>query len=461
MLAAVLHEFQTITKRRLTTALFFGLLLASQNASALPLVTERSLPNVVIILTDDMGYGDIGANSATVIKTPYIDRLAKNGLNFTHFYASANVCTPSRAGLMTGRYAIRMGLAKGVLSAESSSGLPDNEETIAELARRAGLSTSLIGKWHLGAFPKYHPMNHGWQEFFGTPYSNDMPDFALFRGLEKVEQPVDQSLLTERYTNAATNFIARNSQQPFLLMISHNMPHIPLYASKPFQGVSAAGRYGDVIEELDASVGRIIDELKTHGILGNTLILFTSDNGPFFEGSVSALKGGKGNGWDGGYRVPAVISWPVTLKQARVIDTISSNLDILPTLADIWGLEPHTKALDGRSLLGVMLGASKSAHDYLYYFNNEQVIGVRNQRWKLLTHVYYRRSLGAFEKFDRLDGFRGSYDMLFDMNGSGSEQYSLAGRQPVILQQMKSQLELGRQYFQPMMQQAADITFPK
>ena len=192
----MLRVVQTITKRRLIAALFFSLLLAPPNALAEP-SADQSTPNVVIILTDDMGYGDIGANGATLIKTPNIDRLAKAGLNFTDFYASANVCTPSRAGLMTGRYAIRMGLAKGVLSAESGAGLPDTEETIAELATRAGLRTSLIGKWHLGSFPNHHPMKHGWAEFYGTPHSNDMPDFALFQGHKKIEQPVIQSSLTE------------------------------------------------------------------------------------------------------------------------------------------------------------------------------------------------------------------------------------------------------------------------
>ncbi len=453
----MLRALQTFRKRRFITALFFALLLLPLKLSAV----ENSSPNVVIVLTDDMGYGDIGANGATLIKTPNIDKLAKSGLNFTNFYASANVCTPSRAGLMTGRYALRMGLAKGVLSAESSGGLPVTEETIGELAQRAGVRTSLIGKWHLGSFPDHHPMNHGWQEFFGTPHSNDMPDFALFSGRKKVEQPVDQSSLTERYTKQATEFISRNAQQPFLLMVSHNMPHIPLYASKHFQGRSAAGTYGDVIEELDASVGRVIDELRTQGILENTLVIFTSDNGPFFEGSVSGLKGGKGNGWDGGYRVPAVVSWPAKLKQARVVNTIASNLDILPTLAAIWEIKPLAKDMDGRSLLGVIGGADQSAHDLLYYFNNEQVIGVRNQRWKLLTHVYYRRSLGAFEKFDQLDGFSGSYDMLFDMSSAGGEQYSVANQQPAALEKLKSQLMLARQRFAPMMLQAPDATFPK
>ncbi|MFK7733026.1 MAG: sulfatase-like hydrolase/transferase [Pseudomonadales bacterium] len=456
-----MSAFQTVAKRRLTTALFFVLLQPAQILFAKSIDDADALPNVVIILTDDMGYGDIGVNSQTPIKTPHIDHLANNGLNFTQFYASANVCTPSRAGLMTGRYAIRMGLAKGVLSAESNGGMPNNEETIAELAKRAGLSTSLIGKWHLGSFPDHHPLNHGWEEFFGTPHSNDMPDFALFRGLKKIEQPVKQSLLTERYTEEAIGFIARNSRQPFLLMVSHNMPHIPLYASKAFQGRSAAGTYGDVIEELDASVGRIIDELSAQGILENTLVLFTSDNGPFFEGSVGGLKGGKGNGWDGGYRVPAVISWPAKLKQSRSVETISSNLDILPTLAEVLRVKPRANDLDGRSLLSVMHGANKSAHDFLYYFNNEEIIGVRNQHWKLLTHVYYRRSLGAFEKFDQLDGFNGSYDMLFDMSSTHGEQYSVADRQPAARKRLKSQLDLSRQRFQPMMLQAPDVTFPK
>ncbi len=454
---------KTIEKRRLNTALFFVLVFQMHNSLALPLssLPHNELPNVVIILTDDMGYGDIGVNGATLISTPHIDQLANSGLNFTQFYASANVCTPSRAGLMTGRYAIRMGLAKGVLSAKSSGGLPEAEETIAEIAKRAGLATSLIGKWHLGSFPAHHPMNHGWDEFFGTPHSNDMPEFALFDAREKIEQPVDQARLTQRYTDKAVEFITANAKRPFLLMLSHNMPHIPLYASKPFRGKSAAGIYGDVIEELDAGVGRVIDALKKQGVFDNTLVFFTSDNGPFFEGSVSTLKGGKGNGWDGGYRVPAVLSWPNKVNQPRIVDAISSNLDLLPTLADILGIEAVAEEIDGRSLADLIAGANSSSHKYLYYFNNEQLIGVRNQNWKLLTHVYYRRSLGAFEKFDQLDGFNSSYNMLFDMREDGNERYSVADRQPDALQDLKTQLQLGRQKFRPMMRQAPDKTFPE
>ena len=421
----------------------------------------KSLPNIVIFLADDMGYGDIGVNGNTIIKTPHIDGLAERGLNFSQFYASANVCTPSRAGLMTGRYAIRSGLAEGVLSANSEQGLPNAEETIAELAQRAGLQTGLIGKWHLGGFPTHHPHRHGWQTFFGVPHSNDMANFALFDGQREVERPVQQSSLTQRYTERAVRFINDNADQPFLLMVSHTMPHIPLYASDPFRGRSDAGLYGDVIEELDASVGSIVQALKARGLLSNTLIVFTSDNGPFFEGSVAGLKGGKGNGWEGGFRVPGVISWPDKISKARRIDSMASNLDLLPTLANILNVEPIAKVIDGKSLLPVFSGAKHGAHKYLYYFNNEGLIGLRDKRWKYLTHVYYRKSLGAFEKFHKLDGFDAGYDMLFAMNGGGHEQYSLADRKPVTLKRFKKELAKAREKFEALMIQKPDATFPE
>ncbi len=451
-------------QRRSNTALFFALTCA---LLCLPGMSfgDSSTPNIIIILTDDMGYGDISANGNTPIRTPNIDRLAAHGVNFSSFYASANVCTPSRAGLLTGRYAIRSGLAAGVLSAESKGGLPQSEQTIAELAKRAGLQTALIGKWHLGAFPDHHPMKHGWDTFYGTPHSNDMANFALFDGNEQIENPVEQSTLTQRYTSKAMDFIDDNAKRPFLLMLSHNMPHIPLYASKRFRGQSHAGTYGDVIEELDDGVGRIVKQLQGLRLLRNTLIIFTSDNGPFFEGSVANLKGGKGNGWDGGYRVPGVISWPKEIARGRTTDALASHLDILPTLADILQQQPMAETVDGNSLLPLLRGEKQKTKTPFYYFNNEEIIGIRNQHWKLLTHVYYRRSLGAFEKFDDLDGFNGGYDMLFDMRSNGiggsSEQYSLADRHPKVLEKLKAELHTARKTFKPLMRKEADKTFPE
>ena len=313
-------------------------------------------PNVVIILADDLGYGDIGAYGATRIRTPHIDGLAQDGLMFRNGYASANVCSPSRAGLMTGRYAIRSGLAWKVVEANDVRGLPVAEETLGDLARRAGLRTMFIGKWHLGGFPDYVPLEHGFDEFFGVPHSNDMPKFALYRGVDKIEEPVEQATLTRRYTDEALQFIRDNSDRPFLLFLSHTFPHIPLYASEAFHGRSKAGLYGDTVEELDWSTGEVLAELERLGIRDNTIVIFTSDNGPFFEGGTAGLKGGKGTTWEAGYRVPTIVSWPDGLDVAGETDAIVMNIDVLPTVADALGLAPAAAILDGRSWMPLFPG---------------------------------------------------------------------------------------------------------
>lgn len=418
-------------------------------------------PNIVIILTDDMGYGDIGAYGNSLIRTPHIDALANRGLLLTNGYASANVCSPSRAGLLTGRYAIRSGLAWKVVEAGDPRGLPQNEETIAELAKRAGYVTGMIGKWHLGSFPEYSPLRHGFDYFYGVPRSNDMPDFALYEGREKIEEPVQQRTLTRRYTKAATTFVNDHVDDPFLLYIAHTSPHIPLYASEGFAGTSNAGVYGDVVEELDWSTGEIVAALERNGLLDNTLIVFTSDNGPFFEGSTAGLKGGKGNTWEGGYRVPFILSWPAVVKESRTVEAIATNIDILPTIADILDLQPSAEVIDGYSLRPLFDGDDKLRQRYVYYFNNEAVVGLRDQNWKYLTHTYYTGNIGAFEKFDQLPGFESSYDMLFDARGVNGESYSLADRNPEAVARMKRQLARARKEFDAIRTRPPEATYPR
>ncbi|MGI9285567.1 MAG: sulfatase family protein [Pseudomonadales bacterium] len=449
-------------KRLRILALLFTLLIAAcAFGNARIDNVQDSSPNIVIILADDMGFGDIGANGATKIKTPNIDAIAAAGVNLTQFHASANICTPSRAGLMTGRYPIRTGLGYDVVRASDKHGLPVEEETLADLAKRAGYTTMLIGKWHLGEFPQHLPLKHGFDFFYGVPHSNDMPNFALYRSEKKIEQPVDQASLTARYTKEAVQFIRKYSQQSFLLFVSHTMPHIPLYTSEQFAGQSDAGLYGDVIEELDASVGTIVKALRDQGLYENTLIIVTSDNGPFFEGGVAGLKGGKGSGWEGAYRVPLVASWPQGLSARGSLAAMTMNIDILPTVADVLGVVPDGNPVDGRSLLPMFRGERESTHQYLYFFNNEELIGLRTQRWKFLTHTYYRRSLGAFEKFDQLDGFQSSYDLLFEAGPAGGEQYSYANRYPKIVTQMKAELATARARFAPFRTRPPDKTFPE
>ncbi|GAC18681.1 sulfatase family protein [Paraglaciecola arctica] len=437
------------------------LVSCENDSSVTSKITSAVPPNIVIILADDMGFGDLSINGSGKIKTPAIDQLARTGFNFTQFYASANICSPSRAGLMTGRYPIRTSLGYNVITAGDTHGLPKTEDTLAELALRADYRTMLIGKWHLGRFPEHAPMKHGFETFYGVPHSNDMANFALYSGDNIVEQPVEQSTLTLRYTEKSVSFIDANAKHPFLLFVSHTMPHIPLYASEDFAGKSDAGVYGDVVEELDYSTGKIVAALKRNGIFDNSIIIITSDNGPFFEGATAGLKGGKGSTYEGAYRVPLIISWPAGIANPAVTDAIAMNIDILPTIAEAIESKPAASIIDGRSLLPLLRGAEKSPHEYLYYFNNEDVVGIRNQQWKYLTHTYYRRSIGALEKFDQLDGFKTSYDLLFAANNSGGEEYSMAARQPEIVALLKAEISRARAEFDVHRTRPKDKTFPE
>ena len=437
------------------------LLLVSACAQNAATADAEAPPNVIIILADDLGYGDIGAYGASRIRTPNIDELAKRGLLFTQGYASANVCSPSRAGLMTGRYAIRSGLAWKVVTAAATHGLPDEEETLAELVKRRNYSTMFVGKWHLGNFPAYSPLDHGFDSFFGVPHSNDMPNFALYENRELTEQPVEQATLTRRYTQKAVEFIEQNTDKPFLLFLSHTFPHIPLFASEAFRGRSAAGLYGDTVEELDWSTGEIMATLQKHGIADNTLIIFTSDNGPFFEGSTAGLKGAKGSSWEGGYRVPVIATWPSVIRGGRTTNAMMMNIDILPTLAEILQLTPMASKVDGASLRSVFAGADESPHEFLYFFNNERIVGVRSRDWKLVTHAYYTGSLGSFEKFDQLPGFESAYEILLDAKGVDGEAYSYADRYPDVLQSHKDALEQARTEYRELRTRDLETTYPE
>ena len=452
------------TSAPVKTVLLLFLLLAPAAAAK---VETASSPNIIIILTDDMGYGDIGAYGNTLIRTPHIDAIAQRGVLLTNGYASANVCTPSRAGLLTGRYAIRSGLAWKVVAAHDQRSLPTGEETIAELVKRAAYRTAMVGKWHLGALPASSPLQHGFDYFLGVPHSNDMPDFSLYEGDKLIERHVDQRSLTHRYTEAATAFISASAGSPFLLYVAHTFPHIPLYASQAFAGKSLAGAYGDVVEEIDWSTGEIVAELRRNDLLHNTLIIFTSDNGPFFEGSTSGLKGGKGNAWEGGYRVPFIVSWPAAIAGGRTLDTLAINIDILPTIAQVVDRNPRAEIIDGRSLLPPLIkpdtDADADADDnnrYFYYFNNEAIVGLRDKTWKFMTHAYYTGSIGSFEKFDQLPGFESPYDLLFHAKALSGESYSVADRKPETVARFKRELQHRRKEFDFLRTRPPEKTYP-
>jgi uncharacterized sulfatase len=382
---------------------------------------------------------------ALVISAPGAPTASKS------FYSSSNVCTPSRAGILTGRFAIRAGLAWKVLFPNDGRGLSAEEITIPSLLKRAGYQTAAIGKWHLGDQPEFHPFRHGFDRFFGVEYSNDMLPFALFDGEEEIEQPVDQSTLTARYTAYAVDFIKQNADSPFFLYLPHTFPHIPLHVSDRFAGRSAAGLYGDVVEEMDWRTGQIIETLRELGILDDTLVIFTSDNGPWFEGSSGPARGRKGSTWSGGYRVPLIASWPNRIPAATVSGEMGMNIDLLPTIAEAAQIEPpEDHRLDGRSLLPVLSGTAETGHEYLYFFSNEDIVAIRDRRWKLVTYSYYRDLFVALDRIGPEYGHPGPYFLLFDMEDPEPERYSLARDNPEVVERLYAEMKRAQAAFEAM-----------
>ncbi len=390
----------------------------------------RRLPNIVLILTDDQGYADVGCYGAQGFATPHLDEMAAGGVRFTDFYA-APVCSPSRAGLLTGCYPPRVGISR-VLVPNSAIGLNPDEITIAGLLRERGYATACIGKWHLGDAPEFLPTRHGFDEYYGIPYSNDMTltrriefaeDAVLRSGVTKeqissgiaanylvplvrderiIEFPADQTTLTKRYTEEAIRFISRNQSRPFFLFLSHTMPHVPLAVSPRFRGRSERGMYGDVIEELDWSVGELLRELARHGLDDDTLVVFASDNGPWHRagedgGSAEPLRGGKASGYEGGFRVPCIARWTGRIPAGTVCSQVAALMDLLPTIAGLVGATlPGDRVVDGRDIWPLMSAApeARSPHEAFYYYRRERLAAVRSGDWKL------HRQDGGVELYD-------------------------------------------------------------
>jgi len=411
-------------------------------------------PNLVIIFADDLGYGDLGVYGHPTIRTPSLDQMAQEGMRFTQFYVAASVCTPSRAALMTGRYPVRTGLVEGILPGRvlfpsDRVGLPREEVTIAEVLKQRDYATMAIGKWHLGHLPEYLPTSQGFDGYFGLPYSNDMDyitardgkpgywNVPLIRDTLIIERPAEQTTLTKRYTEEAIRFIRENTGRPFFLYLAHTMPHVPLFASTGFAGTSTRGLYGDVVEEIDWSVGEVLKALRETGIAENTLVIFTSDNGPWLVqgingGSAGLLREGKGTTWEGGMREPMIAWWPGTIPSGVTSHEIISSLDLLPTAAALAGVSPPDRELDGFNILPLLKGEAQSLRDFFVFYRGDRVYAARLGPWKahFITQTAYP------------DGLPVPHDppVLYQLDQDPSERFDIASKHPEIIEEIKTHL---------------------
>lgn len=386
-------------------------------------------PNIVYIFADDLGYGDLSCYVAKDINTPNIDQIAKQGIKFTEFYSASSVCSPSRAALLTGRYPQRMGI-NTVFFPESFTGIPDTEITIPEILKEKGYATGIVGKWHLGHHYQYLPLQQGFDEYFGIPYSNDMESVVYMRGNEVESYKVKQQYITKTYTKEAQKFITKNKDNSFFLYIAHSMPHVPLYASEEFIGTSKRGLYGDVVQELDWSVGQILKSLREHGILENTLIVFSSDNGPWLAmkedgGSAGDLREGKTFTFDGGMKVPTVAMWKNRIPQGIINTEVASQMDWFPTIANITGSSiPKGLVIDGLDISKVLTDKGNRKNSDLLFLDGKQLQGYRSGQWKV--KLPYKGFRG-----NKWKQFVKAHDtLLFNLNTDPGEKNNLFEKYP-------------------------------
>lgn len=433
-------------------------------------------PNIILIFMDDMGYGDPTSYGGTGYSMPHLDRLAAEGMRFTNFYAAQAVCSASRAGILTGCYPNRLGIT-GALFPNSPIGLNASEETMAEVLKKRNYGTAIIGKWHLGDSEEFLPLQHGFDEFFGLPYSNDMwlydydgkpgdpsswrgkvPPLPLMEGnetIEHVRNMDDQDQLTVRYTERAVDYIKAHKETPFFLYFAHTMPHVPLAVSDKFRGKSQQGLYGDVMMEIDWSVGQIMKALKDNGLDSNTLVVFTSDNGPWLNfgnhgGSAGGLREGKQTAWEGGQRVPAIMRWPGVVPKGSVNNQLASTIDLLPTFASITGSPLPDKKIDGVDITSLLKGgdgASPREH-LLYYYNRNSLQAVRKGPWKLVLPHSYSTYEGELPGRDGLYGNRHteSTDLaLYNLRRDPGERYDVKEQHPEIIEDLIVLVEQARE----------------
>ena len=431
-------------------------------AASLPLAAAapRPQPNLIIILADDLGYGDLGCYGHPSIRTPNLDRMAAEGMRFTDFYAAAEVCTPSRAALLTGRYPIRSGMCHDryrVLRRVSAGGLPAPEITLAEGLKTRGYATACVGKWHLGNYandPAHHPRRHGFDFYLGLPHSNDMnptPDAPkgaparldqraewwaapLYRNEQLIECPADQTTLTRRYTAEAVQFIRAHKTSPFFLYLPHSFPHVPLFASDRFSRRSGRGLYGDVVEELDWSVGQVLETLRQEGLAENTLVFFTSDNGPWLTqgeagGSAGLLRDGKGSTWEGGMREPGIAWWPGRVQAGTVNHELACTMDLFPTYLTLAGAEiPTDRVVDGVDLAPLLFGTGPGRRESFFYYRGTQLYAVRQGAFK--AHYVTQAAYGPDQPL------RHDPPQLFHLGHDPSERFNIATNHPAVLAEL-------------------------
>jgi arylsulfatase A-like enzyme len=438
-----IHYFALPILLLLNMAAIYGTSLAQ------PKIVEK--PNVVVILADDLGYGDLGCYGAEGFSTPNLDKMAAGGIRFTDFYVASSVCSPSRAALMTGCYAQNVGLPE-VLHPWSATGIHPEETTLAETFKSQGYHTAAYGKWHLGHHPEFRPGKHGFDEFYGIPYSNDMwpnhptkpnffPDLPLIENDKVVELNPDQTQFTIQFTNRAIDFIEQYSADPFFIYLAHPMPHVPLFVSEKFAGKSNQGLYGDVIMELDWSVGRILQTLKQQGIGDKTMVIFTSDNGPWLSygdhaGSAGRLRDGKTTTFEGGQRVPCIMRWPGSIPEGLVCREMATSMDLLPTLARLIGAplpQRHIDGLDIWPLISVVPNAT-TPHEAFYYYDVWKLDAVRSGQWKLqLPHKYFSVVEPGSGGLPGQSAWKYTGLSLYDLEHDPGEQHDVALEHPEIV----------------------------
>lgn len=408
-------------------------------------------PNIILIYMDDMGYGDVGCFGSTKNRTPVIDHLAENGMRFTDFYVTSGVCTPSRSSLLTGCYPRRLNMHvdqnnKWVLFPNARKGLNPDETTVAEILKEQGYATTCIGKWHLGDQPEFLPTKHGFDSYFGIPYSNDMGrkniPLPLLRDEKVIEAPVAQSPVTNRYTEEAISFIKTNRDKPFFLYLPHTSVHLPLFPNEKFRGKSKNGKYGDWIEEVDACTGLLLAVLKHENLVDDTLIIFTSDNGSNNRngGSNAPLKGAKGSTHEGGMRVPCVMHWPGKIPASSTCSEVASTLDFLPTFAALAKGKLPGKKIDGHDISNLIFAKpdTKSPHKAFYYYHTTQLQAVRSGKWKLV--------LPQTQKFEGWSGKKKDTPIqLFDLSVDSGESKNLAELHPDVIARLSKLAEKARQ----------------